>query len=146
MLKRLLMALVATFVLLGTGYAQDNENSVYQVEMRKAASEALMRNQVIVLTGNGFLNSPFEIWLYPANGFFRLQGKNPCLSGDEPATFVVNEYGYLSVYVNGKYGVIHGCTGSRINIDPIKNIAGWFDWDPVTKGQSSGATRLHLRR
>ncbi|MEN9337805.1 MAG: hypothetical protein RIQ41_119 [Candidatus Parcubacteria bacterium] len=144
MLKRLLMALVAIFLFLGAASAQDN--SVYQVEMRKAASEALMRQQVIVLTGKGYLDSWFEIWLYPQRGVFHLQGKNLCYSGEESATFVVNDFGYLSVYVPGKFGIIQGCTGGRINIDPVNNLAGWFDYNPVTREQSSGAGRLYLRR
>ncbi len=144
MLKRFLMALVATFMFLGAASAQDN--SVYQVEMRKAASEALMRQELIVLTGNGFLNSPYEIWLYPKSGVFILQGKHPCLAGNEPATFVVNSLGYLSVYVNGKFNLVFGCPGSRFNIDPQNNLAWWFDWNPITKEQSSSAGRLTLQR
>lgn len=143
MLKRILMALVAMFVLLCTVNAQ--ENTVYQVEMRKAAAENLLRQQVIVLTGKGYLDSWFEIWLYPRQGIFQLQGKNLCFSGQQSARFVVNDLGYLSAYVEGRAASINGCAGLVIRIDAAANKAGAFDYDIATNRESRSGSPLFLQ-
>lgn len=113
-------------------------------ELRKAASERLLQQEEIVLSGRGLRNSTYQVVLYPKRGQWQLYGRHECFRGIMPAKLFVNKDGYLTMLSDGLSGKISGCTGVRINIDGVEQIAGSFDYDPVTKKQSEGSSRLFL--